>query len=108
MGNSLNLSGGRAEWATMNAQIQSITKDFGTGRTTVTIGPARFLSAGDLTQLFLVNRMRRVYENPMTRASGMSPASGNTVGLGKNSARENTGTGLNSKAFLRLTYTQEA
>lgn len=107
MGNTLNLSNGRPEWATMNAQVQSINKDFGSGRVTVTIGPARFLSAGDLTQIFLINRQRRVYTNPSVKATGESPAASSSVSLGKNQARENTNTGLDQSGFFRLMHTQE-
>lgn len=59
LANTLNLSNGRAEWATMNAQIQSISEDDSTGMTTVTIGPARHLSAGDLRAIQFFNRNRR-------------------------------------------------
>ena len=108
MGNSLNLTGGRAEWETMNAQIQSIVKDFGSGRTVVKLGPTRFLQAGDLTQLFLINRFRRVYQNPATRVSGQSSAGGSSVGLGRNTAKENTNMGLAQRELMRLLYTQSA
>ena len=108
MGNTLNLSNGRADWTTMNAQIQHITKDLGSGRRMVTIGPARFLTAGGLTQLFLINRLRRIWYNPLTRATGKSGASSNTVTMGRNTARENSQAGLDQVAFLRLLYTQEA
>ena len=105
MGNTLNLSGGVAAWATMGAQIQSIAKDFGTGKTVVEIGPSKFLAAGDLTQLFLINRLRRVYQNPSARVTGRASGSDNSVSLGKNSAKENSNTGLDQTAFLRLLYT---
>ena len=106
MGNTLNLTGGLEEWETMNAQIQGITKDFGSGRTVVKLGPTRFLQAGDLTQLFLINRFRRVYQNPATRVSGKSSAGGQSVGLGKNTAKENSNAGLALRELMRLLYTQ--
>ena len=108
MGNTLNLSGGRAEWATMNAQIQSIVKDLGAGRTTVKLGPTRWLAAGDLTQLFLVNRYRRIYYNPLTRQTGQSNQQSSSVQLGQNAPKENSNTGLDAKAFLRMLYTQSS
>jgi hypothetical protein len=50
--------------------------------------------------------MRRIYNNPEARVTGQSPASSNTVTLGKNQAKENTNTGLDQTAFLRLLFTQ--
>lgn len=67
MGNTLNLSGGRSEWATMKAQIQRVSKDYGRGETSISIGPAKHLSAGDLAAIQLFNRARRAEENPMVR-----------------------------------------
>ena len=99
LGNVLNLSNGRTEWAAMNAWIQSITKEYGTGRRTLVIGPQQFLSAGGLTALFLINRQRRIYSNPKARASGKSSNGDNSVTLGKHSAKENTSAGLPEKKY---------
>ena len=60
MANLLNLSGGNAAWLAMNAQIQKITEDDGTGETTVSIGPARQLSAADLRAVQFYNRLRHL------------------------------------------------
>jgi len=70
LANSLNLSGGAAEWAAMNAIIQSITKDYGSGETSVSFGPAKHINSGDLNALFQFNRMRRVWQNPSVRETG--------------------------------------
>lgn len=70
MQNVLNLTGGLVAWQTMQAQIQSITKQYGNGQTSVTIGPAKHLSAGEMKDIFLFNRFRRTYYNPATRNSG--------------------------------------
>jgi hypothetical protein len=86
--NVLNLSGGRAEWGTMDAQIIGVSRDYGTGRSTVVIGPARFLSAGDLTQLFLINRQRYVYHNAASRTTGQNASRNYNVRLGQNLPRE--------------------
>ncbi len=67
--NVLNLTGGRTDWTTMNAIIQSVRRKWGNGKTEITIGPARHLSAADLTQLFLINRLRRVWVNPSAQAT---------------------------------------
>jgi hypothetical protein len=108
MGNKLNLSNGRTEWATMAAQIQSIVKDFGSGRTTLTIGPARHLAAGDLTRLFELTRYRRVFQNPATRQTGRASGAEQGVSLGSHAAKENTNTGLTARTLLRLLHTVEA
>ena len=100
MGNVLNLSGGRAEWLAMNAQIESIVKEFGTGRITVDIGPQQYLRAAGLTALFLMNRYRRTFSNPQMRANALSSSSNNSVTLGGNAPKENTNVGLPERQFL--------
>lgn len=66
--NRLNLSGGRAEWSTMNAQIQSIREDYGTHETSVRVGLARHLNAADFMALLNMWRNRRPWTNPAIRA----------------------------------------
>ena len=58
LANTLNLSGGNAAWTSMAAQIQSIREDEGSGETSVTIGPAKQLSAADLRSVQYYNRHR--------------------------------------------------
>lgn len=41
MGNMLNLTGGRTEWASMEAIIQSVSEDMRTGHTTINFGSPR-------------------------------------------------------------------
>ena len=60
MGNCLNLSGGMAEWATMNACVQSIIYT-DAGRTELTFGPAQHLGNADLVERLRVNRGPRWY-----------------------------------------------
>jgi hypothetical protein len=99
--NVLNLTGGRTEWTTMKALIQTVRRKWGTGRTEITIGPARHLTAADLTQLFLINRLRRVYMNPATQATAQLSTNG-TVALGANVTKENTNSGLDESNLLVL------
>jgi hypothetical protein len=101
LANVLNLSGGKAAWATMKAQIQSVKFDYGSGRTEVTVGPAKHLGAGDLTELFLINRNRRVYYDPSTQASPEAGRGGN-VSLPKTQAKENTTSGLDSQSIMTV------
>ncbi len=56
LGNNLNLTGGRPEWAAMNACVQSIAYDLLSGRTTLTFGPAGHLGAKDFVERLRVNR----------------------------------------------------
>jgi hypothetical protein len=98
MGNVLNLTGGRAEWETMNALVQGVSRKYGTGQTRITIGPAKHLSAGELTQLFLINRNRRVWTNPALQ--GSPQLSNGAVALADKTTKENTMMGLEEKSLL--------
>ena len=67
LGNTLNLSGGRAEWATMAAQIQSLRTDDGLGTVGISFGPPSHLNVNDLASLWLYNRERWYQEHPIVR-----------------------------------------
>lgn len=58
MGKVLNLSGGMAEWSTMNALIVGTTERLFRGTTVVQYGPPPCLSSGDLMALNRANRIR--------------------------------------------------
>lgn len=64
MASTLHLTGGHTDWTTMAASIQSITKNFGFGATTIRFGPPTHLSAGDLLAIFRFNAWRRVWYPP--------------------------------------------
>jgi hypothetical protein len=55
-GNNLNISGGLAEWAAMQACVQQISYDLTAGRTTLTFGPAARLGAKDFVERLRTNR----------------------------------------------------
>lgn len=93
VGQVLNLSGGRAEWATMTALIQSVVHELETGRTTVQIGPAPFLGPRDLIDLLRINRSRRITMNTTTRASA-SGGNGTNVRAGQQLPRATTSPGF--------------
>ena len=59
IGNVLNLTGGLDEWTSMRAQVQSIDIDYTDARTTVTLGPATHLGAGDLIDRLRAERGAR-------------------------------------------------
>lgn len=104
LANCLNLSGGRAEWATMNAQIQSIQKDYGTGQTQVTIGPAKHLNAAQLMDIFRAWRFRLLTYNPAVRASGNPGTSSGGTEISKNAPKKNTMEGLEDPSSQTITY----
>jgi hypothetical protein len=78
--NAINFTGGRAEWAVMNAQPQSILEDYGTKETFVQIGVANELTAGQLSSLLNMWAYRRTWYNPAVRADN-SLASGGEVNM---------------------------
>lgn len=88
----LNLTGGKAAWATMRAFIMSIEEDFDTGTTKINFGPATHLGAGDLVQLFLFNRNRQVWNSPSSYVTGQD-SGGGSVTLGDQTPKENTNHG---------------
>jgi hypothetical protein len=93
MANRLNLSGGRAEWATMNAQIIGIREDYGTHTTSVSIGPAKHLNAQQLSSLLNMWRNRQPWYNPAVRADN-STGSGGNVDLPLATGQSNSTNGI--------------
>jgi hypothetical protein len=76
-GNLLNLSGGRAEWTTMAAQVQRVEEAIDLGQTRVTVGPGKHLGHGDLAELLRVNGQRRPSFRLTERTTG--EATGNAA-----------------------------
>jgi hypothetical protein len=66
----LNLTGGVTAWATMNAQVQQITEDIATGKTTFKFGPHKLLSPADLIAHLTAAR-NRVIPELVDRATGV-------------------------------------
>jgi hypothetical protein len=102
-GDTLNITNGRAEWATMKALVQRVTKDYGTGRTTITLGPAAHLSAGDLTQMFLINRRRMLWKNNLVQASGLGSNQDSKAVLGDKAPSHNSLHGLKEPSQVKVT-----
>ena len=75
LGNTLNLSGSKAEFASMNAIIQSVRWSLDGGEKPLTVGPARQISTGDFIALLRVNRERRAWTAPQTVDTGKASAS---------------------------------
>jgi hypothetical protein len=62
MGSCLNLTGSaNADWAAMNAYVQSISYDIKAARTEISFGPAANLGASDMVALNRANRGPRPY-----------------------------------------------
>lgn len=89
VGMKLNLSGGAAAWATMNAMITNVRIDFFRGETEVRFGPPRHLSPGELKDLLNMWKWRQVIDSPNARNTGKD-AGGTDAVLGKKNARENS------------------
>ena len=66
IGKRLYITGGKAEWATMNAIIQSVVEDVANGVTRVTFGAPDHLGLQDLVELLKVGRRRQRWTNPKT------------------------------------------
>ncbi|MDX1953332.1 MAG: hypothetical protein SFY81_14230, partial [Verrucomicrobiota bacterium] len=82
MGKRLNLTGGRPEWETMRALVQSVTEDATLGTTTIVIGAPQLLGRDDIMALLRMTRNRMRYTTATTRATGAS-SGGGSVELGK-------------------------
>ena len=97
-GRKLNLTGGRASWAAMNALVQQVTENVDTGQTSITIGPARHLGPDDLVVLLRASRTRRPAWKYVARTSGQS-GDGGSVDLSglavRNDSSRTTGETLN-------------
>jgi hypothetical protein len=90
--NTLNLSGGNADWAGMNAVIYAVDIDFFNGRTNISFGPFKHLQAAEYFEMIMAFRYRQVFDNPNLRNTGQSGGAGSTD-LGKDSPKENTNHG---------------
>jgi hypothetical protein len=102
--NAVNFTGGRAEWAVMNAQPQSIIEDFGTRETFVRIGVANHLTAGQLSSLLNMWAFRRPWYNPSVRADN-SVANGGEVAMPQTAGSANATSGLaNHNEFVTTDY----
>jgi hypothetical protein len=86
----LNLSGGRAEWATMAAQIQRVEEQLDLGLTRITVGPAKHLGQTDITAWLRANRTRRVSFRLGERTSGSASGNAAKVHGGELSARSDS------------------
>jgi hypothetical protein len=82
IGNVLNITGGLAEWATMNACVQSV-RYHDNGQTEITFGPARHLGPAQFVARFRNNIGPRWYNliagDPMNQANPGAAALGSNI-----------------------------
>jgi len=92
VGNTINITGSAISgWTTMAAQVQKIVEDLNTGRTTIEIGPAKHLGAGELLDLLRVSRNRRIQSSYLMRPSGAASSNtGGQIALGNNTPEKNS------------------
>lgn len=100
--NAINFTGGRAEWLTMNAQVQSIVEDFGTKETFVQIGVSNNLTAGQLSSMLNMWAFRRPWYNPAVRADNTA-SSGGQVTMPQTAGGANATAGVPNHAELVAT-----
>ncbi len=106
--NVLNLSGGQPAWASMNAQIRSITKHYGTGETTVSFGPPQNNNAEALFALIQFSRPRFVWNNPSLRETASLGDSQGTVDASGHTPIENSDGGSGTKSLFGATFAYTA
>jgi hypothetical protein len=89
-GSLLNLSGGRAEWTTMAAQIQRVEETIDLGQTRITVGPGKHLGHADLAELLRVNSQRRPSFRLSERTTGQATGNAAKVQGGDQSPRSDS------------------
>jgi hypothetical protein len=86
----LNLTGGRAEWATMAAQVQRVEENLDLGQTRITVGPAKHLGQTELTAWLRANRNRRISFRLNERTSGSGSGNAAKVQGGQHTPRSDS------------------
>jgi hypothetical protein len=100
--NRLNLTSGRVEWSTMNAQIQEIEEDWGRKETRVRIGVSKHLNADQLSAFLNMWRFRRAWYNPAIRADN-TVAGSSEVQMPDSVGTANTVHGLENEGQKAIT-----
>jgi hypothetical protein len=83
MGGKLNLTGGLAAWASMNAMITGCKFDLFTGRRTVGFGPPPCLGARDMLAMVRANRVRTPAGSAESKKSGTAQGGGEVGGVAR-------------------------
>ena len=89
-GQLINLSGGRAEWGTMAAQVQRVEELIDTGVSRIGVGPAKHLGQADLQALLRANRSRQQSYRRGERTSGQAKGNASEVIGGEQQPRSDS------------------
>lgn len=100
-GRALQLLGGRAEWTSMHAVIQTVTEKIDSGETHIVFGPAKHLGADDLLGLLRVNRVRVPTYRATERKTGKPAGKAEVDGVEEMPA-ENASPGAGGTSRLML------
>ena len=100
MGNLVNVTGGKAVWASMNALVQHVTEVLETGETSLRVGPPSHLDIPGLLSLLRVGR-DRLRSTPLSQFTNGTIGS-NQLKLGKQTANANAGQGEGTPKLLRV------
>ena len=82
-GQLFNITGGRTEWATMAAVIQSVNRTAADGSCQITFGPAKHLGPDDLARLARRIRSRKVPFSYLPRQTGLAGDGAGALGGGR-------------------------
>jgi hypothetical protein len=98
---ALRISGGRTEWATMDAVVQQIEEDIDAGQTSVTFGPPARIEADTLVALVRALRGRRFSYNRTARTTGQASGANDVELGGKNlGAADSSGGGRKKRDVI--------
>ncbi len=99
LGQVVNLTGSREEYATMRALVQAVTYSIDDGDTTIECGPPGHLSISDYLAILRANQRRRRWTNPNTQSTGELGNDGE-VSLGQATPNDNTIPGASNTKLL--------
>ena len=89
-GQLLNLTGGRADWAAMQAQVQRVEESVDLGQTKIVVGPAKHLGQTQITAWLRANRERRVSFRLNERTTGSGSGNAAKVMGGEHSPKSDS------------------
>lgn len=90
----INLTGGRAAWTTMNAQIQQVDYDVDNGTSVITVGAPHHLGPQDLIELARAARGRRPSYSAPRRTTGKGGGKSEVQGPANSKESNSTAAGV--------------
>ncbi len=99
LGCVLNVTGGRPEWATARALVQTAEYDIDSGTTTLNFGPANHIGVADIIDQLRAARLRRITVSYSARLTGSGSGSA-SLGLGDLTAASSAAPQLNGGTAL--------